>query len=177
MASTHSKPPHLRVIQGGKFPPFVRSKAQVLLSELEHGGQSRTMLRELAVQIRAKVSFLETQLADDAKNLRAGLQSFLKTMASSRKDELSGSGVDFRDPSDPTRVAVRLVNGETDTPAAQSKIDDIIDSCVEVANSDVEFMRGILVSIRDKGSIPKDQFTQLKAILENNSYWRFVEPT
>ncbi|MFH1785759.1 MAG: hypothetical protein ABH842_04995 [Candidatus Micrarchaeota archaeon] len=177
MANTQSRPPNLRLIKGDHTTPFNRSRTEVLLSEIQTGGPSYMKIRELSKQIKSKIAFLEAELADDGKNLRSGLQNFLAVMASSRKDELTGSGVDFRDPSDPKKVAVSLVSGETDSPEAQPKIDQIIASCIEVAKSDVEFLREVLISTRDKGSVTHEQFPKLKDILENNSYWRFIEPT
>lgn len=177
MATTHSGPPSLRLIQGGNRPRTFTSRVEVLLSEIERGGTSRAQIQELSESIKAKIAFLESKLAHDAKDLREGLQSFLVVMPSSRKDELSGSGVVFKDPSNPTKIVVRLENGETDSPTAQPKIDRITASCIEVAKSDLEFLRGILLSLKQSKSVPADQFPKLRDILEHNSYWRFIEPT
>ncbi|MFH1520527.1 MAG: hypothetical protein ABID61_02700 [Candidatus Micrarchaeota archaeon] len=174
--ATHSKPPQLRLIRGGNSPPFDSYATSVLISEIERGGVSSTKLRELSTSIRSKIASLESELEHDAKDLRSGLHSFLVAMASSRKDELRGSGVVFRDPSDP-KITVSLVSGETDSSTAQTKIDTIIASCIEVARADIEFLQVVLVSIEQSRSVPPDQLPKLKDILEKNSYWRFVEPT
>lgn len=176
MGITRPGPPHLRLIKGGDPSRGFTSGVEVLLSEIEHGGSSRAQIRELSESIKAKITFLESKLANDAKDLREDLQSFLVVIASSRQDELRGSGVVFKDPSDPTQF-VHLENGETDSPAAQPKIDRIIASCIDVANSDLEFLRTVLTSLKQSKSIPADRFSKLRDILENNSYWRFVEPT
>ena len=96
MAFNRSGPPSLRLITGGKSPDASLLRVEVLLSEIEHGGTSRAQIRELSDSIKSKIAFLESRLAHDRKALREDLQSFLVVMASSRKDELSGSGVVFR---------------------------------------------------------------------------------
>lgn len=174
MAIKRLGPPTLRLIPGGDSPRFT-SRVGSLLSEIEHGGTSITQMRELSASIRSKIAYLESKLAHDAKTLRQDVQSFLVAMASSRKDELSGSGINFKDPTDPAKIAVRLESGETDSSEAQPKIDLIIAGCIEVANTDLAFLR--TVSLKQGRTISADQLSKLRDILENNTYWRFIEPT
>jgi hypothetical protein len=148
---------------------------EVLISSLRRGPLEKAENRQLCDAISEKIRTLEGDLADDANILRRAVDSFVKTMASAKPGELSGFGVEYYDRSDPKRVLVSLANGESDRKEGERKISMIVDGSVRNARADLEFLKKCLAKLEKGQTLPEAELEDLRGILLQNSYWRFVE--
>jgi hypothetical protein len=144
----------------------------VLLSAIESGSITPDDKKMLLGKIREKINTLEAELAGDGKGLGARVQSYLRTMAGGREDELSGSGVDFRVPQ--RKLEINLAAGEAEKKSSTKKIERIISECKTLAQEDLVFLEKTLKKLRSSELDPPE-ISQLKSILGNNTYWRYLE--
>ena len=144
----------------------------VLLSEMGSGSIAPDDRKLLLSKMREKVRTLKAELDGDGTALRSRVVSYLRTMAGGREDELSGSGVDFRVPE--KKIEISLEPGEADKKSASRKIDRIVAECTALAAEDLEFLESASKKVRTS-SLDDSEIEQLRSVLENNTYWRFLE--
>jgi hypothetical protein len=154
-----------------RFPDYFGKPSQMqVLSILEKRHLSSVDIETLKQTIAGMIAMIEGKCEDDAKGLRRHVHSYLTTLASSRGDELSGMGVEFKKPQAETIV---LESGETDDPEAAGKIVSITEGCVSIAKDDLSFLKDALSSLKKEDSLPPEYATKLKEIIVGNSFWRF----
>ena len=162
-----------------KFPKRQRipsfESVSVLLSTIGSRTLDQQEAKQLCEAISAKIDYLETDLEKDAAVLRRGVESYVHTMAGGRQDELSGSGVHFRNMSSKSEVI--LESGEADRAEAKGKIDAIVEGCVAAARDDMKFLKSALKNIKEDRTLNDADLSKLKDILQGNTYWRFLEAT
>lgn len=158
-----------------RAPPF--EEVSVLLSSLESRKLEAGEAKELGRAMDAKIGMLEGDLAKNGKALRDAVESYVRTMASDRPDELAGSGIAFMDRKEPKRVLVGLESGEASRKGSEKKIDAIVEGCSEAAKEDLAFLKEAAAKVKGERRLPADQLSRLKEILERNSYWRLLQIT
>ena len=122
-----------------------------------------------------KIDSLEKDLGNNACNLRKAVDSFVRTIAGTRKDELSGTGVELRNTSNSKEVLVHLENGEAAKEEANGKIERIIRECINTASEDVLFLKDISEKLQQNSALSQEEVSRLKGIIKENSYWRFID--
>lgn len=144
----------------------------VLLSAVQSGSISSDDKRLLLAKIREKIKTLKQELDSDGKGLDARVRSYLLTIAGGQEDELSGSGVDFRVPE--RKLEISLAAGEADKKSASKKIERIVAACGELAAQDLEFLEAASTKLKTS-ELESADIERLKTVLEQNTYWRYLE--
>jgi hypothetical protein len=168
-----------------RMPPTITRRALRVIMEESYmhsltSQEKKNILSAVLAAIDAQIENLEQKLADNARALRSEVKEYVRQMTSKRLDRQDGFAnvsVVFRKPSDPKQIIVRLESDEADEDSGKGKMEKMVAWCISVAKSDLSFLKRTSEAIKKNGAVPEDDRKRLKEILENNSYWRFIELT
>jgi hypothetical protein len=155
-----------------KQRPVNFERIAVLISSLAERRLAKSERVELGAAISSKIDYLEQNLAGNASGLVRAVESFVRAIAGDREDVISGTGIVFRNGSS---EEIRLKNGEAAKESAKEKIERIIEGSAKAAQDDLIFLKQALETIRESGVLPENDLIKLREVIENNTYWRFID--
>ena len=124
-------------------------------------------------QLSEAIAKLEGGLKDDARALRADMESTIESVSGGGDAPLKGFGMRFTSPSG---ESIELKSGEVDSPDGKSKMAQIIDKTISLARGDLAFLKAV-DSALEEGRNPTDSdLGKVIDILDGNLYWRFTKP-
>ena len=147
-------------------------RMSVLLSSLGKRRLLRHEMVELIRSIESKIDYVRRDLADGSAGLRRALKSFLMAIAGDRKDALPITAIVYKGGSG---LEIRLSQSEASEEGAKEKIEQIIEGSIKSAEFDLVFLREVLEKLGNSEELDDFDLARLREIVENNTYWRFID--